>query len=124
MTLPVNARPADHTLQVPEEFFRDLLAGMRNGIIVIRRDGALVAMNDAAYAPLGLVPDAKDVGRQVTELLRGTPELAAVFAQVFDADVLPNRAEVRLAPSNRAIGYTLSLVRNRLGDVTGAALFF
>lgn len=109
---------------MPEEFFRDLLAGMRNGMIVIRRDGSLVVMNDAAYATLGLVPAAQDVGRPVAEILQGTPELAAVFARVFDTDVLPNRAEVRLAPSNRAIGYTLSLVRNRLGDVTGAALFF
>ncbi len=121
MTVPVNASPSP---PVTEEFFRDLLAGMRNGMIVIRRDGSLVAMNDAAYATLGLVPDAADVGRPVSEILAGTPELGAVFEQVFETDVLPNRAEIRLAPSNRAIGYTLSLVRNRLGEVTGAALFF
>ncbi len=123
-TVPV--AHADHTARLPvaEDFYRDLITGMRNGIIVIEREGRLVAMNDAAYASLGLVPGPTDVGRPVADILVATPELAAVFARVFDTDVLPNRAEVRLAPSGRAIGYTLSLVRNRLGDVTGAALFF
>lgn len=124
MTLPVPVRPLATAPPVPDDFFRDLIGGMRNGLIVIRRDGSLVAMNDAAYATLGLVPHAADVGRPVAALLHDTPELAAVFAEAFEADVLPNRAEVRLAPSNRAIGYTLSLVRDRLGAVTGAALFF
>jgi len=123
MTLPVATQMHAPPL-LQGDFFRDLVAGMRNGLIVIRRDGTLVAMNDAAYATLNLVPDAADIGAPVTAVLRDTPELAAVFTEAFEADVLPNRAEVRLAPSNRAIGYTLSLVRDRLGEVTGAALFF
>lgn len=124
MTEHATATSSEVQHQVSEEFYRDLIAGMRNGIIVIRRDGRLVAMNDAAYASLGLIPGADDVGKPVADLLSATPELVAVFAEVFDTDVLPNRAEIRLAPSGRAIGYTLSLVRNGLGDVTGAALFF
>lgn len=124
MTEHAIATGSDVQHQVSEDFYRDLIAGMRNGIIVIRRDGRLVAMNDAAYASLGLIPGADDIGQPVANLLSTTPELVAVFAQVFDTDVLPNRAEIRLAPSGRAIGYTLSLVRNGLGDVTGAALFF
>lgn len=124
MTFPVLSSGVETRPQVSEEFYRDLITGMRNGVIVIEREGRLVAMNDAAYGSLGLVPGPTDVGRPVGEILRGTPELAAVFAHVFDTDVLPSRAEVRLAPSGRAIGYTLSLVRDHLGDVTGAALFF
>lgn len=124
MTFPVLSKGPDDRHTVSGDFYRDLIAGMRNGIIVIEREGRLVAMNDAAYASLGLVPGPDDVGRPVSDLLRGTPELVRVLADVFETDVLPNRAEVRLAPSGRAIGYTLSLVRNALGDVRGAALMF
>lgn len=124
MTVPVLSKGPGNRQQVSGEFYRDLIAGMRNGIIVIEREGRLVAMNDAAYASLGLTPGADDVGRPVSEMLRDTPELVAVLAEVFETDVLPNRAEVRLEPSGRAIGYTLSLVRNRLGEVRGAALIF
>jgi signal transduction histidine kinase len=124
MTEHASATASEAQHQVREDFYRDLIAGMRNGIIVIRRDGRLVAMNDAAYASLGLIPGPADVGQPVTDLLASTPELVAVLAHVFDTDVLPNRAEIRLAPSGRSIGYTLSHVRNGLGDVTGAALFF
>lgn len=124
MTVSVANPHHRETPAVPDDFYRDLLAGMRNGIIVIQREGRLVAMNDAAYASLGLTPTAGDVGQPVSALLRDTPELVGVLSQVFDTDVLPDRAELRLAPSGRAIGYTLSLVRNRLGDATGAALFF
>jgi signal transduction histidine kinase len=109
---------------VPDDFYRHLLAGMRNGVIVIRRDGRLVAMNDAAYASLGLTPGPEDAGRPVAAVLGDTPEIVRVLDQAFDLDVLPNRAEVRLAASGRSIGYTLSLVRNHLGEVTGSALFF
>jgi signal transduction histidine kinase len=108
----------------PDDFYRHLLAGMRNGVIVIRRDGRLVAMNDAAYASLGLTPGPEDAGRPVAAVLGDTPEIVRVLDQAFDLDVLPNRAEVRLAASGRSIGYTLSLVRNHLGEVTGSALFF
>lgn len=124
MTFPVLSKGPDDRPTVSGDFYRDLLAGMRNGIIVTEREGRLVAMNDAAYASLGLVPGPDDIGRPVSDLLSGTPELVRVLADVFDTDVLPNRAEVRLAPSGRAIGYTLSLVRNALGDIRGAALMF
>src|SRR5688572_11049417 len=124
MTLPVTNTHTDALRPVPEDFYRDLIAGMRNGVIVVQREGRLVAMNDAAYASLGMIPPAEDGGSPVASLLSGTPELVSVLGKVFDADVLPNRAEIRLAPSGRAIGYTLSLVRNRLGEVTGACLFF
>ncbi|MCC6165335.1 MAG: hypothetical protein IT182_18480 [Acidobacteria bacterium] len=109
---------------VPERFYRDLIAGMRNGAIVIRRDGTLVAINDAAYASLDMLPGAADIGRQIGAVLADVPEMARVFDRAFGTDPLPNRAEVRLARTGRSIGFTLSLVRDGLGSVSGAALFF
>ena len=109
---------------VPERFYRDLISGMRNGVIVIRRDGALVAINDAAYASLDMLPGAADIGCPIATVLADVPEMVRVLDGAFGSDPLPNRAEVKLARTGRSIGFTLSLVRDGLGDVSGAALFF
>jgi signal transduction histidine kinase len=109
---------------VPERFYRDLISGMRNGVIVIRRDGCLVAINDAAYASLDMLPGAADIGRPIELVLADVPEIVRVLEGAFGSDPLPNRAEVKLAHTGRSIGFTLSLVRDALGEVSGAALFF
>ena len=109
---------------VPERFFRDLISGMRNGVIVIRRDGSLVAINDAAYASLDMLPGQADIGRPIGLVLADVPEIVRVLEAAFGSDPLPNRAEVKLAHTGRSIGFTLSLVRDALGEVSGAALFF
>ncbi|BCS35214.1 hypothetical protein TBR22_A44410 [Luteitalea sp. TBR-22] len=109
---------------VPERFYRDLISGMRNGVIVIRRDGTLVAINDAAYASLDMLPGSADVGRPISAVLADVPEMVRVLEGAFGSDPLPNRAEVKLARTGRSIGFTLSLVRDALGIVSGAALFF
>lgn len=116
--------PDDVTDLVPERFYRDLIAGMRNGVVVIRRDGRLVAINDAAYAALDLTPSVGDTGGHIGTVLADVPEIVRLLECAFEVDTLPNRADVRLARTGRSIGYTLSLVRDGLGDATGAALFF
>lgn len=121
MAAPVG-RGADDL--VPERFYRDLISGMRNGVIVIRRDGRLVAINDAAYASLDMLPASTDLGRPIATVLADVPEMVRVLDGAFGSDPLPNRAEVKLARTGRTIGFTLSLVRDGLGAVTGAALFF
>lgn len=113
-----------HEDLVPERFYRDLISGMRNGVIVIRRDGTLVAINDAAYASLDMLPGVSDVGRPIAVVLADVPEMVRVLEGAFGTDPLPNRAEVKLARTGRSIGFTLSLVRDGLGAVSGAALFF
>jgi signal transduction histidine kinase len=109
---------------VPERFYRDLISGMRNGVIVIRRDGCLVAINDAAYASLDMLPGSADIGRPIARVLEDVPEVVRVLDGAFGSDPLPNRAEVKLARTGRSIGFTLSLVRDALGEVSGVALFF
>ena len=100
------------TISVPERFYRDLISGMRNGVIVIRRDGTLVAINDAAYASLDMLPGSADVGRPIAIVLADVPEMVRVLEGAFGSDPLPNRAEVKLARTGRSIGFTLSLVRD------------
>lgn len=117
-------RAGSETDLVPERFYRDLIAGMRNGVIVIRRDGTLVAVNDAAYASLDMLPGTADIGRPIADVLADVPEVVRVLEGAFGSDPLPNRAELRLAHTGRSIGFTLSLVRDGLGGVSGAALFF
>jgi signal transduction histidine kinase len=47
-----------------------------------------------------------------------------VLASAFELSHLPNRAELRLKDLDRAIGYTLSQVKDDEGRPTGAVLFF
>ena len=69
-------------------------------------------------------PGSSDVGRPIAIVLADVPEMVRVLEGAFGSDPLPNRAEVKLARTGRSIGFTLSLVRDPLGLITGAALFF
>ena len=107
-----------------DDFYRDMVWSMRNGVIAIRPDDTVTVVNDIAYRILGLTPETTDVGRPFSEVLRDAPEIAQVLASAFDLSHLPNRAELRLQASGRVIGYTLSRVVDRSGRLSGAALFF
>ena len=76
---PARQPPVAVTISVPERFYRDLISGMRNGVIVIRRDGTLVAINDAAYASLDMLPGTADVGRPIATVLADVPEMVRVL---------------------------------------------
>jgi signal transduction histidine kinase len=97
---------------------------MRNGVIAIRRDGTVALMNDEAYRIFGLSRRSDDIGRPLTVLLRGRPDIIRVLAGSFELCHLPNRAELRLKDIDRVIGYTLSKVRDDLGQTIGAVMFF
>jgi signal transduction histidine kinase len=101
-----------------------MVAGMRNGVLAFARDGRLALINDEAYRIFNIEPHRSDVGRPVAELLQSHPELVRVLASVFDRHLLPNRAELRLRPSGKVIGYTLAYVRDDAGKVIGASMFF
>lgn len=107
-----------------DRFFRQLIFNLRTGVMAITRDGRVAAMNDIANRVLGRQPKHDDIGRPFTEVLADCPEVARVLQSAFDADDLPNRAEMRLRKTGRAIGYTLSLVNDEHGHKVGATLFF
>lgn len=109
---------------IDDTFFRHIVTGMRNGVLAITRDGRLALINDEAYRVFGIVPQPEDLGQPVASVLKAHPDVVRVLAGVFDLHHLPNRAEMRLKPQHKVIGYTVAHVRNDEGEVVGAALFF
>src|SRR5256884_1577771 len=117
-------RAAVRVVSADDRFFRHIVSSMRNGVIAFRRDGTLALMNDEAYRIFGLRRSPDDLDRSVAEVLRDRPEIARVLTSAFDLSYLPNRAELRLNDLDRAIGYTLSTVKNDAGERIGAVMFF
>jgi signal transduction histidine kinase len=107
-----------------DRFFRQLVLNLRTGVLAITRDGRVAAMNDIAYRVLGLMPQRTDVGQPFLDVLQNCPEVCRVLQQAFESDDLPNRAEMRLRKTSRAIGYSLSHIYDDLGEQVGATLFF
>jgi signal transduction histidine kinase len=117
----MGSSPAD--LQA-DRFFRHLVFNLRTGVLAITRTGEVAAVNDIAYRVLGLTPRPGDVGRPFAEVLQDCPEVCRVLQQAFEVDDLPNRAEMRLRKTGRAIGYSLSRIHDDDGALVGATLFF
>ena len=109
---------------VDNAFFRHIVAGMRNGVLVLTRESRLALINDEACRIFGITPRRTDLGRPIGDVLRDHPEVVRLLGGVFELHLLPNRAELRLRPSGKVLGYTLALVRGDAGDVVGAAMFF
>jgi signal transduction histidine kinase len=107
-----------------DRFFRNMVTNMRNGVLAIDREGRVVMINEEACRILEVAPDAEDMGRHFSDLLRHHHDIVRILAGAFEMSTLPNRAELRLKPTGKVIGYTLSLVRDERLRVHGAALFF
>lgn len=107
-----------------DRFFRHLVFNLRTGVLAISRDGRIAAMNDMAHRVLGLPVRESDIGRPFTEVLTDTPEIIRVLQQAFEGGDLPNRAEMRLRKTGRAMGYSLSQIHDDEGRLVGATLFF
>jgi signal transduction histidine kinase len=127
--LRADLRHRESATQPPEDqfgdrFFRHLVFNLRTGVLAITRQGRVAVMNDLAYRVLGLAVRSGDIGRPFTEVLHDCPEVSRVLQQAFESDDLPNRAEMRLRKTGRAIGYTLSRIHDDTGVLVGATLFF
>ena len=118
--------PARHAREGRESdrFFRHLIAGMRNGVLAITRDGLVAEINAEAQRIFQLKRSQDFVGRHFAEVLTKHPDVVRVLHSAFELSHLPNRAELRLKTTGKVIGYTLSHVRNERGRSTGVALFF
>jgi signal transduction histidine kinase len=97
---------------------------MRNGVLAITREGTLALINDIACEVLGLPDGQSQLGRPISEAFKDHPEILFVLADVFERDHLQNRAEMRLKPSGKVIGYTLSHITDDQGALLGASMFF
>ncbi|HET9469369.1 MAG TPA: ATP-binding protein [Vicinamibacterales bacterium] len=107
-----------------DRFFRRLVAGMRNGVLAITRDGNVAEMNAEAARIFQIKRTQRTVGRRFSEVLAKHPDMVRVLHSAFELSHLPNRAELRLKTTGKVIGYTLSHVRDERGRSTGLALFF
>ena len=123
-TRPAHRAPIAAAYDVDDAFFRHLVAHMRNGVLAINRAGELVLINDEACRIFGLPAGEGYLGRPFTEVFHAHPGVVRVLAGAYELAFLPNRAELRLGPSEKVVGYTLSLIRNSEGATTGAAMFF
>jgi signal transduction histidine kinase len=101
-----------------------MVANMRNGVLAINRDGALVLINDEACRVFGLPDDLDYLGQPFSEVFRAYPDIVRVLGGAFELASLPNRAELRLKATAKVIGYTLALIRDEQETAIGAALFF
>src|SRR5262249_2755385 len=123
---PVSRRgPAGSSGQEPaDSFFRHIVAGMRNGVLAITREGTLALLNEEGYRIFDVEPQPDDLGKPAAEVLRAHPDVVRQLLSAFEMHMLPNRAETRLRPSGKVIGYTLAFVRDDAGEVIGVAMFF
>ena len=107
-------------------FLKGLIDGMRCGVLSIDADGRLVLLNEHARRILEL-PDAPPRGTPLWRALPRHPEVVRALTESFRMSTLPNRAEMELGGSSRvrrSIGFTLSMVSGRDGELCGAAMFF
>jgi signal transduction histidine kinase len=107
-----------------DRFFRHIVLGMRNGVLAVTRDRRLALMNEVAYRILEIPPNDDDIGRPYGDVLASQPEMVRILTAAFDHARLPNRAELKLKPSGKVIGYTLSQILDDGGRSEGAAVFF
>ncbi len=124
-TTRARKRPAgSETSVAADDFYRDLVWNLRNGVLAVTSDGRIAVINDVAYRIFGLQPRSADIGRHYSEVLRDLPDVSRIISGAFELSHLPNRAELRLRRTGKVIGYTLSQVRDPGGNLKGATLFF
>jgi signal transduction histidine kinase len=118
-------RPADPAV-TGDGFLRDLVIGMRCGVLAIDRSERLILINDPALHILEL-DEAPAAGSPIDRALGAHPQLARILREAFTMSSLPNRAEIDLqcpTEKGKTIGFTLSLVSDDDGKPYGAAVFF
>src|SRR5687767_6420999 len=72
-----------------DAFFRHIVAGMRNAVLAIMRDGRLALINDEAYRIFGIAPRAEDIGQPIATVLKDHPDVVRVLMGVFDLHHVP-----------------------------------
>jgi two-component system nitrogen regulation sensor histidine kinase GlnL len=116
-------RPRSEDL-LGDRFFRHLVFNLRTGVLAITRDGRIAAINSMALRVLALPAREDYIGLPFAAVLHEVPEVVRILQQAFESGDLPNRAEMRLRKTGRAMGYTLSHIHDDDGRMVGATMFF
>jgi PAS domain S-box-containing protein len=106
-------------------FFRQVVDGMRCGILTVDREGRLLTLNELAREILELEQEAP-CGRPLREVLRRHPRLTDVLLDSLEMSQMPNRSEMEIrtrGDDGRTIGFTISPIVDE-GEKKGVALFF
>jgi len=109
---------------VSDRFYRQLVLGMRNGVLAVTRDGRVAIINEVACRILEIPPLDSYLGRDYATVLAAQPDMVRILSAAFELSHLANRAELRLKPSGKVIGYTLSHILDEGERPEGAAIFF
>ncbi len=103
-------------LQHEADYRRQLLQGMRDGLLALDREGRIVETNGAADRLLGMDPGAL-VGSSVSCLAGRVPALAACLERSIAGTASPDPIEIQVASERRAV--PLNVAVSRLRDEEG-----
>jgi signal transduction histidine kinase len=103
---------------------RTLSASLKSGLLLLDRDGRLLALNAVGAALLGTPPAAP--GTALADLLAGQPELHGLLSRAVDGGQALERQEctVRSAGEELTLGLTVHPLRRDGGEVRGCLVLF
>lgn len=120
-----DAGAPDNRGTIQDSFFRNVVQGMRCGIITVDRFGRVILANELARQILQI--DREEVELlPVSDVLAHHPRLAEVLVESLSMSHLPNRAEMEIRSredDGRTIGFTISTIPGE-SSPEGVALFF
>jgi signal transduction histidine kinase len=103
---------------------RTLSASLQSGLLLLDRDGGVLALNTVGAALLGA--EAPEPGTPLDRVLAGQPELLEVLAAALAEGSAPQRQEcgVRSGRETLTVGLTLHPLRRDDGEVRGHLVLF
>lgn len=117
-------RPADDDLGALE---RTLAHSLQSGLLLLDREGCVLALNPVGAALLGLQEAAPpEAGSPLREVLRGQPELRDLLTQAVETGSAPQRQECPVQSGGQALtlGLTVHPLRRDDGGVRGHLVLF
>jgi two-component system sensor histidine kinase PilS (NtrC family) len=115
------ARTAEDDIAALE---RTLSASLQSGLLLLDREGRVLALNAVGAALLGVTPP--EPGQPLAHVLAGQPELLAVLSAAVAAEASPQRLEcaVRAGRETLTVGLTVHPLRRDDGGVRGYLVLF
>jgi signal transduction histidine kinase len=103
---------------------RTLSASLQSGLLLLDREGAVLALNAVGAAMLGV--ETPEPGRPLAEVLAGQPELLEVLSAAVAEGRAPQRQEctVRAGRETLTVGLTMHPLRRGDGGVRGYLVLF
>lgn len=103
---------------------RTLSASLQSGLLLLDREGAVLALNAVGAALLNA--ELPEPGRPLSEVLAGQPELLEVLSGAIAEGSSPQRQEctVRSGPETLTVGLTVHPLRRDDGGVRGHLILF